>query len=104
MLILKGRCDDQYSGLVIDQHCARTVLEKVQAIVDAPAPQTVMQLQSYLGMLNFYHWFLPNISTVLAPLHILLKCEIKWQWGKEAREGICRIKEAAFLVPSTGAF
>jgi len=72
-----------YCGHVIDQTGVRTMPEKVQAIVEAPAPQTVTQLQSYLGMLNFYHRYLPNVSTVLAPLHMLLKSGVPWQWGKQ---------------------
>jgi len=82
-----------YCGLVIDRHGVRTVPEKVKAIVDAPAPQTVMQLQSYLGMLNFYHHYLPDVSTVLAPLHMLLKRGVKWQWGMRQEKAFAESKK-----------
>jgi len=88
-----------YCGLVIDRNSARTVPEKVRAIVDAPAPQTVMQLQSYLGMLNFYQRYLPNISTVLAPLHMLLKYGEKWQWGKKQQEAFAQCKKLLLGSP-----
>jgi len=46
----------------------RGVKEKVREIVEAPAPQNVSQLKSYLGIL-----ILPNLSTILAPLYSLLQ-------------------------------
>ena len=55
-----------YCGHVIDHNGVRTVPEKAQAIAEAPSPQTLAQLQSYLGMLNFCHRYLRNIATVLA--------------------------------------
>ena len=51
--------------------------EKVKAIVDAPLPTDLTQLQSYLGTLNFYRKFLPDIATILEPINMLLKKEIK---------------------------
>ena len=42
--------------------------EKIQAIKNAPAPQDVTQLKSFLGLLNYYYSkFLPNLSNNLLP-------------------------------------
>ena len=87
-----------YCGHVIDRNGVRTVPEKVQAIVEAPSPQTVAQLQSYLGMLNFYHRYLPNIATVLAPLHMLLKGGMKWQWENAFVESKKLLLQSTVLV------
>jgi hypothetical protein len=40
----------------------------VTAIKDFPTPTSVKQLQCFLGLLNFYRCFLPNIAGVLPPL------------------------------------
>ena len=37
--------------------------EKVKAIHEAPAPKDASQLKSFLGLLNYYCKFLPNLST-----------------------------------------
>ena len=34
-------------------------------------------------MINYYQKFLPNLSSVLAPLQELLRKENRWHWGKE---------------------
>ena len=44
---------------------------KVQTIVQVPQPTNVTQLKKFLGMLNYYVKFLPNLSTCLAPLYSL---------------------------------
>ena len=49
--------------------------EKVQAVRDYPQPTTQKALRQFLGLINFYHRFLPNAATVLSPLHGLLSHE-----------------------------
>ena len=34
---------------------------------------SVSELRSFLGMVQYYHPFLPDLATTLAPLHELLK-------------------------------
>lgn len=46
----------------------------------------VTELKSYLGLLNYYNKFLPNLATVLAPLHELLRQDVKWTWKREQWE------------------
>lgn len=56
---------------------------KVTAIEEAPTATTVTELKAYLGLLNYYNKFLPNLATHLAPLHKLLRKEAQWTWNKE---------------------
>ncbi len=65
----------------------------MQAIQEAPTLQSVSELKAYLGLLNYYHKFLPSLSTVLAPLHRLLKKETKWTWGHEQEEALVKSKK-----------
>ena len=45
---------------------------KVDAIKAIPRPVTKVDLQRFLGCVNFYHRFMPNIATVLTPLLSLI--------------------------------
>lgn len=38
--------------------------EKVRAIVETPTPRNVPEFRSYLGLLNYYGEFLPNLYLV----------------------------------------
>ncbi|XP_038064022.1 uncharacterized protein K02A2.6-like [Patiria miniata] len=54
--------------------------DKVHAVKNAPRPTNVSQLRSFLGLVNYYHRFLPNLSTELHPLNELLQKNHKWVW------------------------
>ena len=72
-----------YLGHKISEKGLQPTQEKVRAIVEAPSPRNVSQLKSFLGMLNYYGKFLPNLSTCLAPLYSLLQKRAYWSWGAE---------------------
>ena len=51
------------------------------AIKNAHVLQDVQQLRSYLGLIHYYHNFLSNISSLLAPLHEVTRLDTEWKWG-----------------------
>ena len=59
---------------------ASTSPSKVEAITKAPAPNNV-ELQSFLGIVNYYRKLLHNLLTQLNPLNALLKQGAKWHWS-----------------------
>eukprot|EP00731_Ephydatia_muelleri_P014717 Em0008g437a len=58
----------EYLGHRIDREGLHPTEEKVIAIHNAPVPTSVTVLKSFLGLLNYYSKFLPNVSSTLAPL------------------------------------
>ena len=64
-----------------------------KAITQAPAPKNVSEVRSYLGMINYYQNYLPNLSTILALLHGLLEKGKTWQWTMEHQESFTKSKE-----------
>ena len=81
-----------YCGYVISGDGIQPLAAKVDAIRNAPEPKDVSQLRA-LGMLNYYHRFLPDVATILEPLHQLLRKGSKWQWQKEQQEAFAKSKE-----------
>ncbi|XP_039887198.1 uncharacterized protein K02A2.6-like [Simochromis diagramma] len=76
----------EYLGHIVDAQGLHPVEKKVKAIMDAPTPTNVTELKAYLGLLNYYNKFLPNLATLLAPLHELLRHEVRWTWQKRQEE------------------
>lgn len=76
----------EFLGFVIDADGIHPAPSKVESIVKTPEPQTVQQLQAFLGLYNFYERFVPHKATVLEPLHRLLDKSRKWQWTERERE------------------
>ena len=82
----------EYLGHKILANGLQPTTEKVQAIVQAPQPTNVTQLKSFLGMINYYGKFLPNLSTRLAPLYKLLQKQSRWRWRLEQEEAFGKAK------------
>ena len=48
----------------------------------APVLNTT-ELHAFLGLLNYYRTFLPNIALILHTLNELLQANCKWKWSPE---------------------
>ena len=93
-------CDEvEFLGFKVNKEGVSLIPEKVEDILKAPEPTNLTQLKSFLGMLNYYHKYLPNISTKLEPLHALLRKGTAWKWDDCVRRSF---KAAKQMLCSTG--
>ena len=83
----------QYLGHVIDKEGIHPVKKKVETILAAKPPKNIEQLQSFMGMVNYYGKFIPNLSTVTAPLNKLRKKEVKCKWTKGEEKVFEQLKQ-----------
>ena len=73
----------EYLGYHISGEGISPTKEKRRAIVDAPVPEDISQLKSFLGLVNYYAKFLPCLADTLAPLYKLLTKHQPWSWGAD---------------------
>lgn len=88
-----GVSEVTYLGYKIDAAGLHPVEDKVQAVLKAPSPTNVTELKAYLGLLNYYGRFLPSLSTLLAPLHVLLKQNTEWVWTASQEDAFQKSKQ-----------
>ena len=55
----------KFLGHTIDADGLHAMPGKVEAIVRAPEPRNIQELRSFLGLLNYYGKFVPNLSTLV---------------------------------------
>ena len=68
--------------------------DRVSAIRDFPSPTNRSELQRFLGLINFYHRFLPKVSQVLAPLHAQVGGKgQKIEWSAECQSAFQSVKQ-----------
>ena len=65
----------------------------MDAVKLMPPPENVSTLRSFLGSLQFYGKFLPNLATIIEPLHCLTKKGTLWTWKAEQAEGFQKVKD-----------
>lgn len=83
-----------YLGHEINAEGLKPSKKNAEAIIEAPEPRDVSELRSYIGLLSYYGKFIPNLSTVLAPLYALLHKNTRWQWTDTERKAFVESKNA----------
>ncbi len=73
MRLKKNKCafmlpSVEYLGHTISAQGLHASKSKVSGVVDAPKPKDVTELRSFIGLVNYYAKFLPDLATTLAPL------------------------------------
>ena len=83
----------EYLGHRVDASGIKANTKKIIAVEKAPLPQNVQQLKSFLGLLNYYRQFLPNLATVVKPLNELLQKGKKWSWSSKCTQAVRTAKQ-----------
>ena len=100
MVVNRSKCilaqsSVEFLGYHVDKDGIMPLPDRVEDIRKTPAPTTVKELQSFLGMVNYYRRFIPKAAHHLTPLFELLKGKPKTiSWTKEQQAGFDAIKDA----------
>lgn len=81
-----------YLGFIVSSAGRAADPEKVRAMLNFPPPSDVSSLRSFLGLVRFYDKFIPDLSTVVSPLHNLLKKSNAWRWDGEEQDAFEKVK------------
>jgi hypothetical protein len=98
----------EYLGHRISESGIRPLETRLTGIQRYPQPKTVAQLQTYLGMVNFYRRFIKSAAAILRPLTEALrggkKGDLTWSEEMQAafqrsKLALCRAAELAHPLP-----
>lgn len=83
---------------------------KIQVIRDFPSPVSHKQLKRFIGMVNYYHRFVPHLSKLLIPLYELDNkkyAKNKFVWGERfetafqaTKTALCNATMVTFIDPT----
>ena len=79
----------EYCGYMVDKQGIR---EKIDAIQNMPIPKNKEQVRSFVGLINYYGRFFPNLSTILYPLNNLLKDDVPFVWSADCDKSFTLVK------------
>ena len=81
----------------------RPQAKKVDAIAKMERPRSLKQMQSFLGMVQFYRGYVENLAIVAAPLYELTKKTAKWRsndpWKEEHDRAFEKIRDVLSSRP-----
>jgi hypothetical protein len=90
-----------YLGYIIDQHGVHVDPTKIQVIHDWPAPTTLTELQSFLGLANFYRRFMLGFSHIAWALIQITRGggKEKFVWGQSQQQAFDDLKQRLCSAP-----
>jgi len=89
----------KFLGVVIGPRGVEMQKEKVEGVLNWPAPKNVKEVQKFLGLANYYRRFIKDFAKIAVLLHALVRKKQKWKWEKEQEEAFGRLKEMFTTEP-----
>ena len=88
-----------FLGVIIGKDRVRMEREKVQGVVEWLVPKDVKNVQKFLGLANYYRWFVKDFAKIARPLHEVMRKENKWSWGEKQQKAFEELKERFITEP-----
>ena len=96
----------EFLGYIIGRDGIKMSTGKVETILSWKTPNSLTEVQSFLGFANFYRRFIKDYSRVARPLTELTKKEIgkNWSWNEEAGAAVRKLKHRFTTAPILAHF
>ena len=65
----------------------------MKGVLEWPTPKCVKDVQKFLGLANYYRWFIEGFTTVARPLHDTVKKDKKQEWTERQEKAFKELKE-----------
>lgn len=73
--------------------------DKIAAVKDWPAPKSVTEVRSFLGLAGYYRRFVANFSKIALPITELTKESVPFGWGAPQQAAFQQLKDALCAAP-----
>jgi len=89
----------EFLGVVTGPKGVEMQKEKVEGVLNWPAPRSIKEVQKFLGLANYYRRFIKDFARIAAPLYMLVRKEQKWKWEEEQEEAFEKLKAGFTTEP-----
>ena len=62
-----------FLGVIIGEDGVRIEKEKVQEVIEWLVPRNMKDVQKFLGLANYYRWFVKDFAMIVKPLHEMMR-------------------------------
>lgn len=88
-----------YLGHIVGVDGIRTDPRKIECMSNFPIPKTLVELQRFLGMCNYYRKYVEGYSKITKPMNTLCKNDVPFIWSKACNESFEQLKQALSSAP-----
>ena len=72
---------------------------KVDVVANWRRPSTMTEIQSFLGLVGYYRWFVEGFSKIALPLTKLTQKWVKFEWSNDYEHSFQELKNKLMIVP-----
>ena len=88
-----ARTSIEWLGYKLSRTGISPINTKAQGISSRLRPTNLKQLRSFLGAVNQFNNFIPNLATISYPFRSILKKDAEWNWQKEHKKVFFKINQ-----------
>ena len=81
-------------GSIVSEEGVAPDPEKISAMLDVPAPSSVKEVKSVLGMASFYSKHINDYARIVCPMHALTHKGVVFRWDKHCAQAFQQLKSA----------
>jgi transposase InsO family protein len=94
-----GKNEMEFLGHIVNSNGISVEPGKVSAVQDWKNPQDPHDIQSFLGLANYYRRFIPKYAHITSPLTRLLHKNTSWKWTAVEEQAFNLTKSALLHAP-----
>lgn len=91
--------ETEFLGHVLSRHGISTNAGLVKAIREWPQPQSLKDVQQFLGLTNFYRQYVNNFASIALPLYDLTTTSSAFAWNSSQQSAFDALKKAVTSAP-----
>ena len=89
----------EYLGHVVSAEGRKPHPRNLMAVQEFKTPRSITDVQSFLGLCNYYSQYIPEYTQKVEPLQRLLKTGIAFVWSEEQQECFATLQRALCSAP-----
>ena len=92
-----------FMGHVLSDKGVSITEERSKALMEARRPESVSEVRSFMGLVNFCGHFINDLASIAEPLTRLTRKDIPFKWGNDQEKAFNKLKDA-LSSPKTLAY
>ena len=88
-----------FLGHVISKDGITVDPEKIRTIIDWPAPTSVTEVRSFMGLAGYYRRYVDGFSKIALPITSLVRKNTKFVWSQKCEDAFLELKKRLTTAP-----